>query len=233
MSKPAQQPAAKEAPTDEVDWYELLRGEDDEGISLGDPLADYVLATPRVIAILNLCDCKEQLERWQHEPLRLAQAAKSAHLAMQAALTDALAGSTGIGAYRDKDISKWLEYFEASRTGDQRRPQRGHVMAFGELLDKATRQPLPWTGQKLEVTADENEQLKKLTHVRHRMEHPHPESHYIEPRFICQTLPVAARLSERLLEECSHHSQDGEREKVRAMVVAIDKLCTDIEEKSP
>lgn len=227
------QPTAEETPGDEIDWEALLRGEGDEGASEDDPLANYVLATPKAIAILNLCDCKEQLERWEQEPLRLAQAAKSVHLAMQAALTDALAGSAGIGAYDDKQIGEWLKAYEASRTDPRVKLPKGRVMPFSQLLQKAIRQPLDWTREKLKVTADEQALLKKLTHVRHSIEHPHPESHFIEPRFIGQTLPVAARLTERLLAECAHHYLEGERETVGALVLAIDRLCADIEEKIP
>lgn len=103
-------------------------------------------------------------------------------------------------------------------------------MSFKQLLDKAIRQPLPWSGQKLDVSIEEQMLLKKLTHVRHSIEHPHPESHFIEPLFISQTLPVAARLTGRLLEEGSHHYEEGEREKVAGLISAIDRLCADLEE---
>ena len=78
----------------EPTWEEILAVlGDEEGAR--DPLGHYVEVTPRALAMLNLRDCAEQLERWREEPLRLAQAAKSAHLALQAALTDALAGAAG------------------------------------------------------------------------------------------------------------------------------------------
>lgn len=220
----------EETPLEGIDWATLLDSPAADEESADDPLANYILATPRTIAILNLCDCKEQLERWRHEPLRLAQAAKSAHLSMQAALTDALAGSASIGAYDDKYIGKWIADYEASRTGHQRRLRRGRVMSFKQLLDKAIRQPLPWSGQKLDVSSEEEILLEKLTHVRHNIEHPHPESHFIEPFFISQTLPVAARLTARLLEECSHHYDEGEQAKVASLVNAIDRICADLEE---
>jgi hypothetical protein len=229
VSKSSRKASPEELPVEGVDWEEIFRSDENPGGQIDDPLAEYVLATPRAIAILNLCDCKEQLERCKDEPLRLAQAAKSSHLAMQAALTDALAGSASIGAYDDKYIGKWLAAHEASRTGERNMPPKGHVMSFSKLLDKAIRQPMPWSGQNLVVSEVEQEHLKKLEHVRHRIEHPHPESHFIEPVFVSQTLPVAARLTQRLLEECSHHDRAGELEEVAAMVLDIDRLCADIE----
>ncbi len=229
MSASSKQTDSENEPVDEIDWEAFSTDSRDEEALPDDPLAEYILATPKAIAILNLCDCKEQLERWQDDTLRLAQAAKSAHLALQAALIDALSGSASIGAYDDKHIAKWLEFYEASRKGDGRRPSKGRVMSFGQLLDKAIQQPLPWTAQCLAVSLDEQEMLNKLTHVRHSFEHPHPESHFIEPLYIGQTLPVAARLTERLLQECSHHSQHGERERIAAIVSAIAGLCGEIE----
>ena len=91
----------------EPTWEGILAVLGEEG-GEGDPLGQYVEVTPRALAILNLRDCKGQLEGWMEEPLRLAQAAKSAHLALQSSLIDALAGSAGIGAHADKLRAAYL-----------------------------------------------------------------------------------------------------------------------------
>lgn len=209
---------------DEPDWEEILAVLGDENEDHG-PLRHYVEVTTRALAMLNLHDCKEQLERWKEEPLRLAQAAKSAHLALQAALTDALAGSAGIGAYSPKLRAAYLAYFEASRDGEAAAPEGDYVMRFDDLLARA----MEWSGRKLEVSPDELKALDRLTFVRHRVEHPRPHHHFIEPLFIAQTLPVAARLTFDLLDIASHHYEDGEREAIEATVAAITALCAEIE----
>lgn len=212
----------------EPSWEEILGSHDDQNGEV-DPLGHYVEVTPRRLAMLNLRDCKEQLERWKEEPLRLAQAAKSAHLAMQAALTDALAGSASIGAYDDKLREAYLAYFEASRDGEATPPESDRVMSFPKLLARAMDHPMEWSGKKLEVSGDEMKALDRLSHVRHRVEHPRPQFHFIEPLFIAQTLPIAARLTLDLLDVCWHHYDEGERDGVAATVAAITALCAEIE----
>lgn len=212
----------------EPDWEEILAVLGDENEDPG-PLRHYVEVTTRALAMLNLRDCKEQLERWKEEPLRLAQAAKSAHLALQAALTDALAGSAGIGAYSPKLRAAYLAYFEASRDGEATSPEGDYVMRFDDLLAQAMEHPMEWSGRRLEVSPDELKALDRLTFIRHRVEHPRPHHHFIEPLFIAQTLPVAARLTFDLLDVVSHHYEKGEREAIEAIVDAIAALCAEIE----
>ena len=204
---------------------DLMANECCEHGATEDLLAHYVEVTPRGLAMLNLRDCEEQLERWQGVPLRLAQAAKSAHLAMQAALTDALAGSAGIGAYDDDLRTAYLAYFDASREGQATPPKGDFVLPFPKLLARAMEHPMEWSGRKLEVSADEMKALDRLTYVRHRVEHPRPEFHFIEPLFIALTLPVAARLTLELLDVCWHHYEEGERAEVEACVAAIVSSC--------
>ena len=138
---------------------EILASETEDASS-EDPLAHYVEVTPRALAMLNLRDCKEQLERWKEEPLRLAQAAKSVHLAMQAALTDALARSAGIGAYSDELRAEYLAYFEDSRERETTPPKDDFVLPFPKLLARAMEHPMEWSGRKLEVSADQIESAR-------------------------------------------------------------------------
>lgn len=207
---------------------EILASEPDQLTPTEDPLAHYVEVTPRALAILNLNDCRQQLEGWIEEPLRLAQAAKSAHLALQAALTDALAGSAGIGAYAPKLRSEYLANFEESRDGEATPPRGDRVMHFNDLLARAMEHPMEWCGRALEVSVDEIAALDRLTFIRHRIEHPRPISHFIEPMFIALTLPVAAQLTLQLLDVCYHYYEDGEREAVVASVSGITATCAKI-----
>lgn len=197
--------------------------------SADDPLERYVEITPRALAMLGLRDCNEQLARTPDEPLRLAQAAKSAHLALQAALIVALAGSANIGAYDDDLRSAYLAYFESSRESDSLPPRGDRVMPFPKLLARAMEHPMEWSGRKLEVDAHELEALERLTFIRHRIEHPRPAHHFVEPRFIALTLPIAARLTLELLDVVSHHYEPGERSRVAADVCSITAICARFE----
>lgn len=207
---------------------EILASEFEDHSPAEDPLGHYVEVTPRALAALNLRDCKEQLERWKEEPLRLAQAAKSAHLAMQAGLTDALAGSAGIGAYDDDLRAAYLTYFDESRHGEARPPKGDFVLPFPKLLARAMEHPMEWSGRKLEVSPEEMKALDRLTYVRHRVEHPRPQFHFVEPLFIALALPVAARLTLELLDVCWHHYEEGERAAAESSVAAISALCAEI-----
>ncbi|HMS21494.1 hypothetical protein [uncultured Sphingorhabdus sp.] len=164
---------------------EILDKEIEERRSVIDPLAHYVEVTPRSLAVLNLFNVKDHLERWRTEPLRLALAAKSAHLALQSALTDALAGSANIGAYEPKLQAAYLLYFEESPEGEVSPPKGDRIMSFPYLLAKAMEHPMEWSGCSLEVTDNELDALHKLTFVRHHVEHPRPQFHFIEPLFYC------------------------------------------------
>lgn len=204
---------------------EDLLGSDPEPANANDPLANYVEVTPRALAILNLTDCLEQLRRSKAEPIRLAQAAKSAHLALQCALIDALAGSAKIGAYNDKLRAAFLAYFEESRNGDAEPPKDDRVMRFEDLLAKAISHPMEWSGKTLQVSEDDKQLLSKLTFIRHRIEHPRPQHHFFKPAFIALTLPVAAKLTVDLLDVCYHHFAEGERAAIKVAHEEIEMLC--------
>lgn len=193
------------------------------------PLAHYVEVTPRLLAMISLHDCEEQLERAKAEPMRLAQAAKSAHLALQSALIDALAGSASIGAYDDKLRAQYLAYFQDTRAGFAELPKSDRVMSFNKLLAKAMEHPMEWSGRKLEVSDDELKALERLAFLRDRIEHPRPDTWLIEPLFIALTLPVAARLTVELLDECHHHYEYGQRQLVENTAAAITRLCEAID----
>lgn len=206
---------------------EVLSGEPEELEYAMDSFNRHVEVTTRAISIFNLKECEQQLRNWGHEPLRLVHAAKAAHLSLQSALTDALAGTAGIGAYNKKTRKAYLEYFNKTGDADAKPPTDSYVMNFTDLLARATSTPLEMTGKPLAVTPEERTALKRLTHIRHSMEHPHPGFHFIEDVFIVQTIPIAARLALTLLDECGHHYQDGERSTVIASVTAIEALCAD------
>ncbi len=203
--------------TDLTDWVSILAG--------GQSGPEYVVVTPERVASLCLTDSVEQLEKSQASVMRLALAAKSAHLALQAALTAALAGSANIGAHPEKLQARYIQYFEESRTTPLAPPESDRVMGFSELLNAARSEPLPWSNAPLVLSDSEVELLERLTKVRHAVEHPKQMHHSIEQKYVLEVLPLAAKISVILLETVSHHLESGEIERLRACVDKIDELC--------
>jgi len=109
-------------PQKESNWMAILASAEN-----GDRPETYIRITPEIVAIFSLKDCNEQLIRATDEKLRLAQAMKSAHLAVQAALIAALAGSMNIGAHPDNLRRKKLQYYQE---GIGERPDSNRVMFF-------------------------------------------------------------------------------------------------------
>jgi hypothetical protein len=169
---------------------------------------DWPTVTAEAISLLHLRDCDEQLSRSDDEPIRLAQAAKSAHLALQAALIAALSGSLGIGAYDAKLEQRWLAALQDGAPW----PESHRVMDFDGLLAKARQFSIEWRQEPLQVTDEEAAALSKLTNIRHGIEHPKPGFWVIEPAYIYLILPIAVQLAVQLLEAVRHHFEPDEIE---------------------
>lgn len=169
------------------------------------------------------------MEEAAAEPLRLVQAAKSAHLSLQAALTAALAGSANIGASPPKLRADWLRYFEERRESEDARPPNGvHVMGFLDLLNTATsgEGPRGWLNGPLELQEGEPEQLDRLTALRHAFEHPKQLTHCFEPLWIKQSIPPAVRLVDLCLGAVFHHFEEDEIAEVKLLAARIAASCS-------
>jgi hypothetical protein len=210
-------PEAEQAANVDTDWLAILSSREEDG-------ADWITVTPERVAVMSLEDCADQLERSTTDIDRLALAAKAAHLALQAALIAALAGSANIGAHPRKLRVEYLQYLEDERSAGGERPASDRVMAFHELLAAATEEPLPWTGAPLAVTDEGKEMLGRLTHVRHAVEHPKQSIHSIEPRYVAEALPIAAELVVQLLGSVSHHLEAGELNMLQKVAARIQAL---------
>lgn len=207
---------------EETDWAAITPAE-----WIDEEPAGWIRLTPHIVAIFSICDCEEQLRRSPAQPVRLAQAAKSAHLAVQAALTAALAGSMGIGAHPEKLRIKYLEYLQGISA---HRPDSSRIMAFNELLNQALSAPLEWSGKPLSLTDEQLPLIDRLSHLRDGIEHTKPMHWSIEVPYILEVLPVAAHLTVELLEVVSHHLKPGELESIKRTAARIDALCASREE---
>jgi hypothetical protein len=205
----------------ETDWLAILAS-----VECDNEPETYIHITPEIVANFSLKDCEEQLRRSSDEKLRLAQALKSAHLAVQAALTAALAGSMNIGAHPEKLRIKKLQYYQ---DGIGERPAESRVLAFNGLLDRAMSAPLEWTGQPLTLDENEKELLSRLCFLRDGIEHP-KQSHWgIEIAYILEVLPLAARTAVKLLEAVVHHLEPGELVVLQALADQVETHCHNLQ----
>lgn len=207
---------------DETDWVAILAS-----VESGDEPQDYIHITPEIVAIFSLKDCEEQLRRASDEKLRLAQAMKSAHLAVQAALTAALAGSMNIGAHPEKLRIKKLAFYQE---GQGERPDDDRVLAFNGLLERAMSGPMEWTGQPLSLDEHEQELLARLCSLRDGIEHPKQAHWGIEIAYILEVLPVAAHTAVKLLEVVVHHLEPGELADLQGLAGQIENHCRAMQE---
>jgi hypothetical protein len=173
------------------------------------------------VARLQIQECAEQLSRVEEDPLRLVMAAKAAHLALQAALTAALAGSIGIGAYNATLEQRWLAFLQDGAPA----PDKRRVLEFKSLLEKARSRPLEWTQEPLILSDDEAAALEKLTAIRDCIEHTKPGVWVIEPAFIKPLIPIAIDTAMRLLRGVHHHFESGEMETAEEVAAEISRRC--------
>lgn len=178
------------------EWAAFAEGEDESATS--------ITITPEIVAIICLTDCAGQLEAVTTNPRRLALAAKSAHLALQAALTAALAGTTNTGAHDNKLEAKHLAYLQDRGAGNVEHPDSDRVMNFADLLTKAQSEQLPW-GSVLKISEKDQQLLQRLTSIRHDIEHPKQLRNLLFLEDVFETLPVAANLTVILLKTVFHH----------------------------
>lgn len=187
-----------------------------------DRTEDWPTISAAALTLLQIGDCEEQLGRASTQPLRLVQAAKSAHSALHAALTAALAGSMGIGAYSQELERKWREFLQEGTGGP---PNERHVMHFKDLLRKAQSQPLEWPGRPLILESGDEQALEKLTAIRDGVEHPKPGFWVIEPEWLYRIIPVGPRLALQLLRGFAHQLEPGELDTAAAAVGRIEEAC--------
>lgn len=207
---------------EETDWAAILAS-----VENGDEPQDYIHITPEIVAIFSLKDCEEQLRRASDEKLRLAQAMKSAHLAVQAALTAALAGSMNIGAHPEKLRTRKLAHYQ---DGTGERPDDDRVLAFKGLLERAMSAPLEWTHEPLILSQREQMLLERLCLLRDGIEHA-KQSHWgIEIAYILEVLPVAARTAVTLLGVVFHHLEPGELNQLQQLAAQIETHCEKMQE---
>jgi hypothetical protein len=178
--------------------------------------------TAERICLLQLEDCARQLELAPEEPIRLVQAAKSLHLSLQAALTFALAGSAGIGAYSDNLRVKWLEFLERNREPFVEVSLSRRVLEFRALLERLEKpKAIEWLSDSIKLSDDDREKLGKLAFIRDEFEHPKPGSHSFEPDWACPAFAPAAQLTLRLIRAVHHRFEPEEIVLAELMVTRI------------
>lgn len=182
----------------------------------------FVSITPEQIALLQLRDCAAHLDAAPDDPIQILQAAKSLHLALVAALTAALAGSAGIGAYDPKLKVRWLHFLNSAREPVTEVELSQRVMTFGCLLDRACEKGgIERIDKPLACSLNDRELIDRLSFIRGEFEHPKPMLNSFEPAWVVATFPPAARLTIEALEAVRHHFEEAEMAKAHLLVSGI------------
>ena len=169
-----------------------------------DPLKRYVDVSCEKLVITHFEDALSQLQRWPAEPIRLFGAARSIHSALVAALTSALAGTDGTGAFDENTRIKWLAYFESNDQGFSEIQLKDRVLSFRDLIAKAQTQGGGWLSKPVSINEAECELLERITKIRDVAEHPKPGLGMYSPAYILETLPVAIKFAEAFFAEVRH-----------------------------
>lgn len=189
--------------------------------------SDLITITPESVALLQLEECLTHLRAATQDTVRVLQAAKALHAALVAALTAALAGSSGTGAYVHRVKERWLEFLESDREPFVRVDLPHRVMDVGTLLNRAFEVgSIEWRSEPLICTDDERSLVDRLTFIRSEFEHPKPLLNAFEVKWVLQTFGVATRLTLEAIEAVQHHLEEPELERARALAAQIAALSS-------
>lgn len=170
--------------------------------------------SPERLVVHQLRLCNEFLVRALQSSPYLLDAAKATHVALQAALTAALAGSDGTGAFKERERIKWLAYLSQLSEEPRLPVPDDWVMAFGKLVETAQKEGRLGQGpdEAITLSKDDDELLKRLYWIRHAVEHPKPGMHSFPLEYIVEAVRPALRLVLHLVrhQALQHHFTDSE-----------------------
>lgn len=146
----------------------------DEGVSEDPPpWADYIRLETGEIAVWQLERLAEARERARVQPWFWIDAVRSAHLALTAAMVEALEGSSGVGAMTKAAAKATLEYFDADRTAGGHTPWPAErTMPFLGLLAAIQLPHRLEFSQPLRIEAEQLSELRELNDLREKIDHP-------------------------------------------------------------
>lgn len=180
------------------------------------PEPRFVSINPEVLATIQLEDCLAELESAKAKPVRVLLSAKALHGALVAALTAALAGSAGVGAYEPKMRERFLSFLQNNRQGLAELPMPLRVMQVSKLLERACEPGgIEWRLEPLVCSERDRELIDKLTFIRDDLEHPKPILNSFEAAWVLEAFPVAVRLTLECLEAVQHHLEEDELQRLQ------------------
>lgn len=159
----------------------------------------------------------------------MMEAAKAAHLALQAALTAALAGPDSTGAFNPALRAKYQAYLSTEPFDPEGAP-RAFVMKFADLLAEAQKPDglTHYGGEALVLAPGDAEALDRLYQVRHSLEHPKPGITAWDVDYLKEAIRPAARITLWLLrhQAVSHKLDEWEHNAVEAAAERIARACS-------
>jgi hypothetical protein len=170
----------------------------------------YVHISARQTCVQQAERTAEHIEEAVIDQQRLVDAVRCAHLAFMAGLTEALSGSAGIGAFKDKLAGEHLKFLRGERAD----MPGEHTLHFADLFEWA-QDPDRMEWGAIPFTEDEKGAVAELDGLRGLIDHPKPTHWSVEPAQLVKVLGFVPKLLEKCVAAAFHHYVDGEGEKVQ------------------
>lgn len=158
----------------------------------------------------------EHVEGAITDPQRLVDAIRCAYLALMAGLTEALSGSAGIGAFKDKLAGEHLKFMRGERAD----VPGEHTLHFADLFQRA-QDPNRMEWGAIPFTEDEKRAVAALDDLRSLIDHPKATHWSVEACQLIEVLSFVPQLLEKCVTAAFHHYVDGDSEAVQVAATRI------------
>jgi hypothetical protein len=165
----------------------------------------YVHISPYLICAGQALRCAEHIEAAAADRQRLLDAIRCGHLAVMAALTEALSGTEGIGAFPDKKAAEHLAFMRGERPD----MPGEFTLTFSQLVERAQERGRMRFAERLICTDGEARALAELDRLRGLIDHPKPTYWSIEVRQVVAVLEYLPGLLDRCVAAARHRYQEG------------------------
>ena len=159
---------------------------------------------PRLTCVAQTLRCAEHLEAALADPQRLLDAIRCGHLALMAAMTEALAGSAGVGAFSEKLAGEHLKYLRgesASMPGE-------FTLSFPQLFERMQQAGRLEFSEPLHFTDNETKAASKIDRLRALIDHPKPTYWSVETDELTWALGVFPDILEKCVGAARHRYLD-------------------------
>lgn len=165
----------------------------------------YVNISPALTCAAQTLRCAEHVEAAAADPQRLLDAVRCGHLALMAALTEALTGSAGIGAFDDKRAGEHLSFLRGERAD----MPREFMLSFSQLFERVQEPDRLEFSDPLAFTDEETKAAAEMDRLRTLIDHPKPTYWSVEGATLTWVLGLLPAVLEKCVGAAAHRYMDG------------------------